>query len=49
MYRIVGKPAIIDLLNTNKIRSKTGIHSASQSWITEHFPEFVSKYPDFAS
>ena len=49
MYRVVGKPAIIDLLNTNKIRSKTGIHSASQSWITEHFPEFVSKYPDFAS
>lgn len=49
MYRIVSKPAIIDLLNTNKIRSKTGIHSASQSWITEHFPEFVSKYPDFAS
>ena len=49
MYRIVGKPAIIDLLNTNKIRSKTGIHSSSQSWITKHFPEFVSKYPDFAS
>ena len=49
MYRIVGKPAIIDLLNTNKIRSKTGIHSASQNWITKHFPEFVSKYPDFAS
>lgn len=49
MYRIVGKPAIIDLLSTNKIRSKTGIHSASQSWIAEHFPEFVSKYPDFAS
>ena len=31
MYRIVGKPAIIDLLNTNTIRSKTGIHTASQS------------------
>ena len=49
MYRIVGKPAIIDLLNTNTIRSKTGIHTASQSWIAEHFPEFISKYPDFAS
>lgn len=49
MYRIVGKPAIIDLLNTNKIRSKTGIDIESQSLITEHFPEFVSKYPDFAS
>lgn len=49
MYRIVGKPAIIDLLNTNKIRSKTGINIESQSLITEHFPEFVSKYPDFAS
>ena len=49
MYRIVGKPAIIDLLNTNTIRSKTGIHLDSQSWVAEHFPEFVSKYPDFAS
>lgn len=49
MYRIVGKPAIIDLLNTNTIRAKTGIHSASQSWINKNFPEFASKYPDFAS